>query len=151
WEHDLRARITIAADGRRSTLAFGLGLARHPPRPRRWAIGAYVETARSSTFSPSLGEMHVRSGRYIGIAPVPGGLTNICVVKPWRPGDRAFGDPRRLLLEELARDPLLSDRFVGARLANPPAVLGPLAVDVRPCAIEGLLLAGDAAGFVDPM
>jgi flavin-dependent dehydrogenase len=30
-------------------------------------------------------------------------------------------------------------------------VLGPLAVDVRPCAIEGLLLAGDAAGFVDPM
>ena len=26
----LRARVTIAADGRRSTLAFGLGLARHP-------------------------------------------------------------------------------------------------------------------------
>ena len=150
WEDDLRARVTIAADGRRSALAFSLGLARHPSRPRRWAIGAYLETGGSATSSP-LGEMHIRSGRYIGIAPVPGGLTNICVVKPWRPGDHAFGDPRRLLIEELARDPWLSDRFAGARLAHPPAVLGPLAVDVRPCAIEGLLLAGDAAGFVDPM
>jgi flavin-dependent dehydrogenase len=151
WEHDLRARVTIAADGRRSTLAFSLGLAAHPPRPRRWAIGAYVETAGPSTPSPAFGEMHIRSGRYIGIAPVPGGLTNVCVVKPWRPGDRAFGDPQRLLLGELARDPMLRDRFAGARLANPPAVLGPLAVDARPCSIEGLLLAGDAAGFVDPM
>jgi flavin-dependent dehydrogenase len=151
WEHDLRARLTIAADGRRSTLAFSLGLATHPPRPRRWAIGAYVETPSPTTSSPALGEMHVRFGRYIGIAPVPGGLTNVCVVKPWRPGDPAFGDPRKVLLGELARDPLLRDRFAGARLADPPAVLGPLAVDVRTCSIEGLLLAGDAAGFVDPM
>jgi flavin-dependent dehydrogenase len=30
-------------------------------------------------------------------------------------------------------------------------VLGPLAVDVKPHAIPGLLLAGDAAGFIDPM
>jgi flavin-dependent dehydrogenase len=151
WECDLHARLTIAADGRRSVLAFNLGLATHPPRPRRWAIGAYVETAGPSTSSPALGEMHVRSGRYIGVAPVPGGLTNVCLVKPWRPGDRSFGDPREVLIGELARDPLLRDRFAGAQLAGPPAVLGPLAVDVRDLSIEGLLLAGDAAGFVDPM
>jgi len=151
WECDLRARLTIAADGRRSALAFGLGLARHPARPRRWAIGAYVETSARSTVAPTLGEMHVRPGRYIGVAPVPGGLTNVCVVKPWRPGEPAFGNPRDMLLGELARDPLLRDRFAGARLAGPPAVLGPLAVDVRHCTTEGLLLAGDAAGFVDPM
>jgi flavin-dependent dehydrogenase len=30
-------------------------------------------------------------------------------------------------------------------------VLGPLAVDVREPSVDGLLLAGDAAGFVDPM
>ena len=106
---------------------------------------------RTTTSSQTLGEMHVRPGHYIGIAPVPGGLTNVCVVKPWRPGDRAFGDPREMLRRELARDPLLRDRFAGARVAGPTVVLGPLAVDVRPCTIEGLLLAGDAAGFVDPM
>ncbi len=42
----IRARVTIAADGRHSTLAFALGLARHPARPRRWAIGAYAERRR---------------------------------------------------------------------------------------------------------
>jgi menaquinone-9 beta-reductase len=151
WECDLAARVTIAADGRRSTVAFGLGLARHPARPRRWAIGAYVDSAGPSTHSSALGEMHIRPGRYIGIAPVPGGLTNVCLVKSWRPGDRALGNPRDALLGELARDSLLRDRFAGARMVAPPAVLGPLAVDVGPWAIDGLLLAGDAAGFVDPM
>jgi flavin-dependent dehydrogenase len=151
WECDLRARVTIAADGRRSTLASSLSLSRHPRRPRRWAIGAYLETVGASTAFQTLGEMHVRSGRYIGVARVPGGLTNVCVVKPWRPGDATIGRPRDLLLGELARDPMLRDRFAGARLVGPPVVLGPLAVDVRPCVMDGLLLAGDAAGFVDPM
>jgi flavin-dependent dehydrogenase len=51
----------------------------------------------------------------------------------------------------LFRDPLLRDRAAGARLIGSPVVLGPLAVDVRDTAIDGLLLAGDAAGFIDPM
>src|SRR5262245_53948323 len=40
---EMRARLVVAADGRRSSIAFGLGLARHPARPRRWAIGAYYD------------------------------------------------------------------------------------------------------------
>ena len=46
---------------------------------------------------------------------------------------------------------MLRDRAAGARLIGSPVVLGPLAVDVRDAAIDGLLLAGDAAGFIDPM
>ena len=67
----LHAAVTIAADGRRSTLAFGLGLAHHPARPRRWAIGAYLEHAGGMSTS---GEMHIRRGRYIGVAPSQGCL-----------------------------------------------------------------------------
>jgi flavin-dependent dehydrogenase len=148
---DVRARVTIAADGRRSTLAFGLGLARHPARPRRWALGAYVESTPAVAPDRELGEMHVRAGRYIGIAPVPGGLTNVCVVKPWRPGSVPLDNPSAVIVSELARDPLLRDRFAGARFVAPPVVLGPLAVDVRNARVDGLLLAGDAAGFIDPM
>src|SRR5207248_10687182 len=48
-------------------------------------------------------------------------------------------------------DRLLRDRFASARLASPPVVLGPLAVDAQNAAIDGLLVAGDAAGFIDPM
>jgi flavin-dependent dehydrogenase len=143
---DLRAPVTIAADGRRSTLAFALGLARHPPRPRRWAIGAYYENVRGTS---SLGEMHVRRGRYIGVAPLPGGMTNVCLVRTIYPKPDPFF--ATLLVDELARDPWLRDRFADARLARPPTVLGPLAVDVTSDTVAGLLLAGDAAGFIDPM
>jgi flavin-dependent dehydrogenase len=206
----LSAPIVIAADGRHSTLAFGLGLARHPDRPRRWAIGAYFERfaaptgytsavdrapdawisdvdqrrdgcpsdvdrmgdgcpsdddSLSSRCPPSgdrvitqchperstLGEMHVRRGRYIGVAPVPGTLTNVCLVKASGPADPDLADPRALLTRELARDPVLRERAAGARLVSTPVVLGPLAVDGVHAAIDGLLVAGDAAGFIDPM
>jgi flavin-dependent dehydrogenase len=72
-------------------------------------------------------------------------------VRPSGAGDVALGDPSALLTQELARDPTLRDRAGRARLVTPPVVLGPLAVDVRAAAIDGLLLAGDAAGFIDPM
>src|SRR5262249_61388567 len=98
-----------------------------------------------------IGDMQFRSGRYFVLAPVPGGLTNVCLVNSSRPADPELADPTALLLGELARDPLLADRAAAARLAAPPVVLGPLAVDVAPAAVDGLLLAGDAAGFIDPM
>jgi flavin-dependent dehydrogenase len=138
----------IGADGRHSTLAFGLGLARHPAQPRRWAIGAYFENVSHLC---SFGEMHVRRGSYIGVARIPGGLTNVCLVKPWNGRESTLRDPESLLQRELARDPMLRERFKSARLVTPPVVLGPLAVDVTPHATPGLLLTGDAAGFIDPM
>jgi len=95
--------------------------------------------------------MHVRRNSYIGVAPVPGGLTNVCLVRPSRAADPALADPATLLTRALASDPLLHDRFADARLVAPPVVLGPLAVDAARPAIDGLLLAGDAAGFIDPM
>ena len=147
---DIRARVTIAADGRHSTLAFGLGLASHPVRPRRWAIGAYIDVAENAT-ARRFGEMHVRGGHYIGIAPVPGDLTNVCLVTPWQAGDTPLGNPRAAILRALSRDALLRERFAHARFTSTPVVLGPLAVDTRDVSIDGLLLAGDAAGFIDPM
>jgi len=147
---ELLARVTIAADGRHSTIAFGLGLARHPQQPRRWAVGAYFENLEPPG---RVGEMHIRRGRYIGVAPMPSGLVNICVVQPWAAGAPALRDAEAVLRRELAADPMLRDRFGRARLVAPPIVLGPLAVDgaSADAVPEGLLIAGDAAGFVDPM
>lgn len=139
------ALVTIAADGRRSTLAFGLGLARHPDWPRRWAAGGYFENVDGLT---SRGEMHVRRDRYIGVAPMPGGLANACLVTEDRQG---FDDPATLLRSAIAADPILRNRFANARLVTPVVSLGPLAVDAKTAGLPGLLLAGDAAGFIDPM
>lgn len=144
----LDARVTIAADGRRSTVAMGLGLLGHPLRPRRWAVGQYFDGAAGVT---RFGEMHIREGCYIGVAPVPGGLINVCVVTDFggRPG--ALGDPSALIRSALESDADLRDRFASARPATAPSVIGPLAVDARAAGLPGLLLAGDAAGFIDPL
>jgi flavin-dependent dehydrogenase len=153
------ARMVIAADGRRSAIAIGRGLARQPERPRRWAIGAYFTDVTGVT---TLGEMHVRRGHYIGVAPVPGGLINACLVLPHPPSRRRFGGtserrdfplahPAETLDRYLKSDPELSARFASARAIAPPTMLGPMAVDASAAGQPGLLLAGDAAGFIDPM
>jgi flavin-dependent dehydrogenase len=153
-----RARIVIAADGRRSAIAIGRGLSRQPLRPRRWAIGAYFTGVSHMT---ALGEMHVRRGHYIGVAPVPGGLTNACLVVAHSPsrgrfggtsgGDLPLAHPSEALDRALQADPELSARFSGARATGPAVMLGPMAVDANAAGEPGLLLAGDAAGFIDPM
>jgi flavin-dependent dehydrogenase len=142
------ARLVIAADGRRSTLAFGLGLARHPVRPRRWALGAYFEGV---TGLAERGEMHIGKGRYIGVAPLPGGLANACVVVPELAARSLMHAPDVALEAALVADARLRVRFEGARRVTEVHVLGPLAVDVAGAGVAGLVLAGDAAGFVDPM
>jgi menaquinone-9 beta-reductase len=144
------AQVTIAADGRRSPIAFALGLAHQPAWPRRWAIGGYFTDVDGLD---TVGEMHVRPGHYIGVAPLPDGLTNVCFVTPpdERAARRELADPEAVLMARITADPLLRDRMGRARLVGPVTMLGPLAVDVRVAGMRGLLLAGDAAGFIDPM
>jgi len=145
----IRGTATIAADGRRSRIAFGLGLSRHPRRPRRWAVGVYAERVDGTT---DLGEMHIRRGRYIGVAPLPNGLTNVCLVKPSSGPDPDLADPLGAVRTALAGDRMLRERFARARFVTPPTVIGPLAIDATNARLpDGLLLAGDAAGFIDPM
>lgn len=142
------ARMVIAADGRRSAIAIGRGLAAQPKSPRRWAIGAYFANVEGDG---AMGEMHVRRGHYIGVAPVPGGLTNACLVVPHTAGDAPLAAPAETLRQYLHDDPELADRFACGTAIAPPSVLGPMAVDTRAVGEPGLLLAGDAAGFIDPI
>lgn len=142
------ARVVIVADGRRSTVAIPLGLTRSTRHPRRWALGAYYEGVEGLT---RRGEMHVRSGRYLGVAPVPHGLANVCLVVPEARARVAMRAPAIAIEAALAADPALRERFGRARRVGDVRVLGPLAVDADAAGIPGLLLAGDAAGFVDPI
>jgi flavin-dependent dehydrogenase len=169
-DHRIDARLVIAADGRGSRLGGALGLTGFAPQPRRWAFGAYYTGVAGLT---NHGEMHVRADGYIGIAPLPGGIANVCVVRDERRGASlvrraraeltasAPQDPGisqdpvisqdRVIDLAIAADPVLRERFAGARCVTGVSVLGPLAVEATAAGCPGLLLAGDAAGFVDPM
>ena len=92
----VRARVTIAADGRRSVLGSALGLTRLTKKPRRWAVGSYFSGVNSLS---DLGEMHIRCNHYVGVSPVVGGLANVCVVSSVR--DR-FANPESLVRETIA-------------------------------------------------
>ena len=159
------ASVTIAADGRRSAVARSVGLGRQPASPRRWAYGVYFPSEMPGVNSPEkpgvnspinsrhlgggvFGEMHVRAGWYAGVVPVPGDRVNVCVVidRP-EPGRQ----PIDLVRSFLSRDPELKRRFAGLEPVGPVAILGPLAVEVGASGVPGMFLAGDAAGFVDPM
>ena len=151
----VRAPVVIAADGRGSRVAAGLNLAAYASAPRRWAFGAYFSNVAGTS---ARGEMHIRRGAYIGVAPLPNGVTNVSVVLDNLPVRRVYtdapygkGEQQALVRRALTADAVLRDRFVNATQVSPVTVLGPLAVNARAAGCPGLLLAGDAAGFVDPM
>jgi flavin-dependent dehydrogenase len=144
-ETRMPALMTLAADGRRSTLARSIDLVKRTSAPRRWAYGVYAEGVEDVS---DLGEMHIRRGWYFGIAAIPNGRVNLCVVKvPSDPGQT----PEDVIREALEREPELRRRFTRASFEERVRVLGPLAADVRAPGVPGLLLAGDASGFVDPL
>jgi len=151
----LRAPIVIAADGRGSRLAGRVNLSSYASTPRRWAFGAYFANV---TRMSARGEMHIRRGAYIGVAPLPGGLTNVSVVldnvlagRVQKDAPYGKTDQQTIVRRALSADAVLRDRFAAATQLSPVTVLGPLAVNARAAGCPGLLLAGDAAGFVDPM
>ena len=112
-DHDLHARVVIAADGRHSKLAFGMGLAEYALRPKRWAFGAYFAGVQGLT---TQGEMHVRQDGYVGVAPLPGDMANVCVVRELKNifrGQRVNAES--MIDVVVGQDPLLRERFVGAR------------------------------------
>lgn len=143
----LRARVVIAADGRASRLGSALGLTRFSRAPRRWAFGAYYQGVDGVT---AHGEMHIRANGYTGIAALPGNLANVCAVRE-RSHLREGLSPEQVIRSAIDGDPALMVRFSGARRVSPVVVLGPLGVESEGAGCPGLLLAGDAAGFIDPM
>ncbi len=150
----LAARVVIGAEGRQARLASALGLSRFTTSPKRWAFGAYFGGVAGVG---DRGEMHVRQDGYIGIAPLPGGLTNVCVVGELagRRAGRVISDPphspQTILRRAIAADATLRERFTRAEQVTPAITLGPLGVESLAAGCPGLLLAGDAAGFIDPM
>jgi len=146
-EYALRARVLIAADGRSSRLAATVGLSRFVAKPRRWAYGAYFTGVSGMS---SHGEMHIRREGYVGLAPLPGGIANVCVVRE-RAALIAGQAAAAVIANAVAADRILRDRFASAGSVSAVTVLGPLAVESEAAGCPGMLLAGDAAGFVDPM
>ena len=143
----LGARLVVGADGLRSIVSRRLGLARRSRWPSRIALVAhYTDVAGMD----GVGEMHVDTQGYLGLAPVGNGLINVAVVVPVSRA-RDLAGARSEFFEDWIDDrPHLRERFAGARQVTPVRATGPFASAVRRAWAPGAAVVGDAADFFDP-
>jgi geranylgeranyl reductase family protein len=144
-EHVYRARLVVGADGAQSMVARALGVGAPLPWPRRIGLVAHYAEVNLEPW----GEMHVGPSGYCGLAPLGQGLVNVGVVADLpRRGRRE--SPTGLFECTIDALPGVRRRLAHARRVSPVRGVAPLARRVRrPCG-DGWLLAGDAAGFLDP-
>jgi flavin-dependent dehydrogenase len=144
----IRARLVIAADGARSTLARRLGLARPVLRHRKLGLVArYADVAHAE---PDAVEMHVSPPGYCGFALEAGGEANLGMVVDATEAARIGGDPTGYFEATLPRFTGIAGQIRGARRMGKVATVGPIAAVTARQSGAGVLLIGDAAGFYDP-
>lgn len=139
-------RAVVGADGLNSIVARQLGLARRGS-PSRLALVAHLEGVDGES---TAGEMFAGRGRYLGLARIGGGLTNIAAVVPAREAPAVAAGRRAYFWRELGRYPELHERTGRARIVREVMVTGPFGRRARRATHDGALLVGDAADFFDP-
>jgi geranylgeranyl reductase family protein len=141
------ARLVVGADGRASVVARRLDLVRPHPWLRRLALMTHAE---GFVHDAERGEIFLAPPAYSIVNPVGDGQVNLSLVVPAAEGIRHKADLTGYFDRSLATLPLLHDRLGGARRVSPVRALGPLAYRVAPPRHDGVLLVGDALGFLDP-
>ncbi|MCP3979583.1 MAG: NAD(P)/FAD-dependent oxidoreductase [bacterium] len=148
---EVRARLVVAADGRRSTLARRLAVPGGDPRrtdPRSW-FGLRTHLVPRAAH-PRQVELHVFDGGYAGTSPVEGGRINLCMLLRVATLRACEGSADRVLRERVLANPAAAARFGGAEIAGSWDSVGPLRFAARRPTSHGALFVGDAAGTVDP-
>jgi geranylgeranyl reductase family protein len=145
-----RAPIVIAADGPSSVAWTALGRSKPRGRALAMATTAYFENV-AFPIGPEVADHYFEQDLPLGygwVFPAVAGLSNIGVYQREDAHRRAGRRLPAVLDEFVARHP---ERFVDAKQVGPmrswPLPVG----DVGPIASRGILLVGDAGGFVDPL
>jgi flavin-dependent dehydrogenase len=141
----VEARLVIAADGLNSHFARRLGFARRGRRQRVALVTHALDVANMT----DVGEMHVSTFGYVGLASIGHGVTNVAIVADLTRVN-PVSPPQRWFTQLLARFPEVSTRMQSARLVTPVRAVGPFAYRTTRATGTRTLLVGDAADFHDP-
>jgi len=146
------ASLVVGADGLRSAVAriAGSGGA---PRRGRYTVGGYLEGLAPlwAGHDPDVGEVHLGTDRYCGVAYLPGGLANVTVAVDRSALRSHHGPIDAWYWASLRAFPALADRLAHAHQVGAVAGSGPLSYWRRSCVADGIVLVGDAAAYVDPL
>ena len=127
----LHGRFVVGADGVGSIVARKLGLSLPLPMRPRFAVGGHFRGIESTN---GCVEMYCDGKSYLAINPLGAGIANVMAVAP---KDRL--DTWSRVME-----------FAAEARSGPRVAVGPLVHAVRRSIAPGVLLVGDAAGFLSP-
>ncbi|HZE88256.1 MAG TPA: FAD-dependent monooxygenase [Verrucomicrobiae bacterium] len=144
------AGVAVDAGGRHAITPARRGWGRTSRWPVRHAVAAWFEGV---TDLGDAGEMHVLAGGalgYVGVSPIGPGIAGAAAVVSPRVFRAGARDPADLLRHLIDSSDELRRRFAGARRITGVRGAGPLARGASRYGAGRLLIAGDAAAFVDP-
>ncbi len=151
-DRELRAKIVVAADGRRSVL--GRHLFPQLGEPRRSGPGSWFGIKVHLTADPAvLGariELHGFDGGYAGLGAIEGGRLSLGLLTQLWALRACGGSPARLVAERLLANPAAREAISRTRPSGAWHSVGPLRWGIRRQASHGALFVGDAAGTIDP-
>jgi 2-polyprenyl-6-methoxyphenol hydroxylase-like FAD-dependent oxidoreductase len=146
-EADVRSRLVVGADGRRSTVARLVGAREYDPRPAA-TVASY---AYWDDFPFDGGEMHSGAGWVAAAWPTNDRQMLTYVARPNADWDLVRHDPEAALLDVLDRAGTLGKRAREARRAGPVRSTNDTAATHRDPGGPGWLLVGDAGLVIDPI
>jgi flavin-dependent dehydrogenase len=141
-----RARLVVAADGARSSMRRGLGLD-VPARRRRIGMRRHFRLARGSGQSPWV-DVFVRRGHELYVSPLPDGEVLVAGLST---AEAVRGGPERAFESWWRGEDSLARRLEEAEAVSDLAGAGPLEARARAGVAPGVVLLGDASGFLDPI
>ncbi len=143
----IRAGVLVGADGAQSLVARDFGLTATIPGSRRFALGGHYAQLRDLD---RYVEMFVDGRTYLAVNPFSDTRANVMLIVDEADLHRRSGDVGAFFLERVAKMCGTRYNFAGAVLEGKRIAIGPLAHRARRCTARDVLLAGDAAHFLDP-
>ncbi len=147
------ADLVIAADGAHSRFAKEVGKIAVEPKHYCAGLRAYYEGVEGLD-NDNFIELHFIKDflpGYFWIFPLPNGRANVGVGMRSDKVSQKKVNLKKQMLELIANDPVLKERFKNAKLEGDVKGFGlPLGSKKRPISGEGFMLIGDAASLIDP-
>ncbi len=142
-----RAALTVGADGPRSRIRNAAGLDGPPGRHPRLGVRAHFRLPATDSTRDHV-EIFVGDDHELYLTPLP---DNEIVLAALSTRAELEGNVRDVFPRWVAQHPALATRLRGAESSSNLAGRTPLASRARAGVFPGLVLLGDAAGFLDPV
>jgi flavin-dependent dehydrogenase len=151
---EVRARVTVAANGRFSALVRQTGQTqvRNRFRTRYFGLKQHLVLAEAETSEPpgTVG-LHLVPGAYGGTCRIEGDLTNFCALLPESAVRRHRGNLDRVVRSCLGANPVLARIVEAGTAASGWKTVAGVRVEVSRPRLPGIFYAGDCQGTVDPL